>query len=675
MDQDQNRITLFAETNYRNQRRRFGIKTDDRRRHIYIIGKTGMGKTVLQENMIVSDIMAGNGVCYIDPHGDTAEKILDYIPPHRINDVVYFNPADLDYPVGFNILETITDDKKHLAANGLMSVFKKIWPDVWSARMEYILQNTVLALLDYPGATLLGINRLLVDADYRKKVIAQIKDPVVKTFWVGEFASWSEKYATEAIAPIQNKVGQFLSASVIRNIVAQVKSTIDIRDIMDNKKIFIVNLSKGRIGDENMRLLGGMIISRIQMAAMERVEIPEDERKDFFLFVDEFQNFANESFASILSEARKYRLSLTIAHQYMEQLTDETRAAVIGNVGTIIAFRVGSTDAEILEKEFAPVFTAEDLVSLPKYNIYLKLMIDGVATSPFSAGTLPPVAIDYNSSEKVIKVSRERYAVSRDLIAEKVLRWAGMKRNDDDSVISTNSLKSVDDGDENIKEYLQIDEERFKMPKPKTSKKEKPKFEHVCSRCGKIWYMPIQLDKTRPMYCADCMPIIKEEQKMKNKIKKTVDFIDSTKKDKKPKRKKNKQNHPRIVGNLDLVKLKQEKSENKNEIHQEDQDEKVKENNASQLLSELAKKKGAQIETKKTVIKKSITDQTNKNQVVKKNKVKVENLDDVDGNNPVDNSQKVKKALDNDNSSTLTVFKTADNSNLNSLPPNKKIQF
>ncbi|MBU2508928.1 type IV secretion system DNA-binding domain-containing protein, partial [Patescibacteria group bacterium] len=372
----ENEITLFANVNFRNQFRRFGIKTDDRRRHMYVLGKTGMGKTTLMENMVLSDIMAGHGVCYIDPHGDTAEKLLDYIPSHRLNDVVYFNPADMEFPVGFNILESTREDQKHLIASGLMGVFKKIWPDVWSARMEYILLNCVLALLDYPGATLLGLSRILVDKEYRGRVVAKIRNPIVKTFWVAEFESWSEKYATEAIAPVLNKVGQFLSASIIRNIVAQVKSSIDPRLIMDEGKIFIVNLAKGKIGEDNMALLGGMIITKIQLAAMERVDIKyEEDRRDFYLYVDEFQNFANESFAAILSEARKYRLNLIVAHQYIAQLSEEVAAAVFGNVGTIACMRVGGEDAAFLENEFTPIFLPEDMVNLPKFSMYLKLMV------------------------------------------------------------------------------------------------------------------------------------------------------------------------------------------------------------------------------------------------------------------------------------------------------------
>lgn len=534
-----NEITLFAQTNFRNAQRRFGIKIDDRRRHVYVIGKTGMGKTTLLENMILSDIYAGHGCSYIDPHGDTAEKILDFIPSWRINDVVYFNPSDLEHPVGFNILETVNDKQKHLVGSGLMGVFKKIWPDVWSPRMEYILLNCVLALLDYPGATLLGINRLLVDKDYRQRVIEKIRDPIVKTFWVAEFSSWSEKYATEAIAPVQNKVGQFLSASVIRNIVAQVKSTINPRQIMDEKKIFIVNLSKGRIGEDNMRLLGNMIVIKLQLAAMERVDIPEADRKDFFLYVDEFQNFATPSFAGILSEARKYRLSLILAHQYIEQLDETVRDAIFGNVGTIITFRIGSPDALYMEKEFSPTFIPEDLTNLPKYGIYLKLMVDGVSTEPFSATTLPPIAKRTGSEEKVIAVSRERYSTSQHDIEEKVLKWSGMESGGSTEpaappidvtlggTVSYPEIKTEEELDaeasadhEDKSEYLRFSAERLAsiVKTQPAKKKDKPKFKHTCTRCGAEWEMPIQLDPTRPMYCSECLPLIQEEKKIKGKV-------------------------------------------------------------------------------------------------------------------------------------------------------------
>jgi hypothetical protein len=452
-------ICVFAQTNFRNQMRKFGIKLEDRRRHMYVIGKTGMGKTTMMENMVLYDIYNGHGVGVVDPHGDFAEKIINYIPPHRINDVIYFNPGDLKFPIGFNILEVKNEEQKHLVAAGLMGIFKKIWPDVWSSRMEYILNNTLLALLDYPDSTLLGINRLLADKKFRKKVIAKLTDPVVKAFWQNEFASYNERYAQEAVAPIQNKIGQFLSASVIRNMVAQVKSTIDVREIMDSKKIFIMNLSKGRIGEDNARLLGGMLITKIQLAAMERVDTPENDRIDFFLYVDEFQNFATPSFANILSEARKYRLSLIMAHQYVAQLDEIVADAVFGNVGTMVVFRVGGADAEMLVKEFTPAFLEEDIVNLTKYNVILKLMINGVSSQPFTAMTLPPIGKPTESSEKIVKVSRERYAKSRDSIEDKIMRWSGMEismgnrtdSSDDQDLAEEDDsdLHNTDDGVEN----------------------------------------------------------------------------------------------------------------------------------------------------------------------------------------------------------------------------------
>jgi len=420
-------ITVFAKTNFRNMEQRFGIKTDDRRRHMYLIGKTGMGKTNALEHMIISDIRAGKGVAVVDPHGDLVERIIEFIPSYRINDVIYFNPADVDYPLGFNVLESVDATQRHLVASGLMGVFTKIWEGVWSARMEYILNNSILALLEYPGSTMLGIARILVDKNYRRKVISKISDPIVKSFWVDEFANYNVNFRNEAIAPIQNKVGQFLSSSIIRNIVGQPKSTIDLRSIMDNRKILLLNLAKGRIGEDNSALLGAMMITRLQLAAMSRVDIAEEERKDFYLYVDEFQNFATESFAGILSEARKYRLNLIIAHQYIEQLDEKVMAAVFGNVGTIMCFRVGAADAEFLAKEFFPTFTEDDLLNLTKYTVYMKLMIDGVASEPFSAETLPPLSGLTNNKDKIIKVSRERYSQPRQVVEDKIIRWTGIE--------------------------------------------------------------------------------------------------------------------------------------------------------------------------------------------------------------------------------------------------------
>src|SRR5574343_440856 len=356
---------------------------------MYVIGKTGVGKTAFLKNMALQDISNGQGLAIIDPHGEFVEEVLDKIPLHRMNDVVYFNPADMDHPISFNIID-VTDRKyKHLIASGLIGIFTKIWANVWSARMEYILANCILALLDTPGTTLLGIPRMLVDRDYRQKIINNLKDPVVKSFWVNEYEEWESRYRNEAIAPVQNKVGQFLNVSFVRNIVGQSKNTVDIEEIMNSQKILLVKVSKGRIGEDNSAILGAMLITKIQLAAMERVRIPEDERKDFYLYVDEFQNFATDSFVNILSEARKYRLDLTIAHQYIGQLVTDTstavRDAVFGNVGTMLSFRVGAQDAEFLEQEFTPEFTQEDLIRLDNQNVYLKLMIDGITSRPFLA--------------------------------------------------------------------------------------------------------------------------------------------------------------------------------------------------------------------------------------------------------------------------------------------------
>jgi len=501
-----NEINFFAETTFRDTKKRFGIKLDDRRRHVYTVGKTGMGKTVFLENMAIQDIREGRGVGFIDPHGEAAERLLDFVPSRRVNDVVYFNPADTEYPIAFNVMEKIREESRHLIASGLMGVFKKIWPDVWSARMEYILNNTILALLEYKDSTLLGINRMLADAEFRKKVVEKVTDPMIKAFWLNEFARYTQRYEVEATAAIQNKVGQFISAPLIRNIIGQVKSTINMREIMDGQKILICNLSKGRVGEDNMTLLGGLLLAKIQLAAMSRVDMPEEKRKDFFLYVDEFQNFATESFVNILSEARKYRLALILAHQYIAQLEEEVKDAVFGNIGTLISFRVGAEDAEYLEKELIPEFSAGDLVNLTKYNVYLKLMIDGMATRPFSAVTLPPFEKPEESyGEKIIKVSRERWGRKREIIEGKIKRWAGF--------LETTSLR------------------------------EKPSVLHdaICSLCEKAIKVPFEPVSGRPVYCKSCLKKVeRKENKTEKKAislkeaigKRTVPFLRSKKENK-----------------------------------------------------------------------------------------------------------------------------------------------
>lgn len=463
-------IILFGQTTFRGDKKRFGIKADDRRRHIYIIGKTGMGKTELLKNMAVQDIKKGYGLGFIDPHGEASEELIKFIPEERIKDVVYFNPSDIDRPIAFNIMEDVDPDYRHLIAGGMMGVFKKIWPDVWSSRMEYILNNAVLALLEVKGSTLLGINRLLADAEWRTEIIEKVKDPVVKAFWTKEFSRYSQRYETEATAAIQNKIGQFISSPLIRNIIGQEKSTIDIRKIMDERKILIVNLSKGRIGEDSSRLLGALLVTKLQLAAMSRVDIPEQERNDFVLYIDEFQNFSTDSFASILSEARKYRLSLILAHQYIGQMEEKVRDAVFGNVGTMITFRVGAEDGEFLEREFSPEFYSTDLVNLSKQNIYVKLMIDGLTSRPFSAETLPPVVSEKSYEEEIIKLSREKYGKDRKEIEKKISIYTGVGEEEKEK---NNKVKEL--------------------------------YDSQCERCGKKVKVPFIPDPGRPVYCKSCL--------------------------------------------------------------------------------------------------------------------------------------------------------------------------
>ncbi len=426
---DPEHITYIAETDYRNQRARFGIKSRDRTRHMYVIGKSGVGKSTLLENMAIQDISRGEGLAVLDPHGSFAEKMLDYIPEHRIKDVIYFAPFDTDYPISFNVLEDVGADKRHFVASGLMSTFKKIWVDAWSARMEYILNNILLALLEYPEATLLGVNRMLSDKPFRDKVVAQVTDPGVAAFWNDEFAKYGDRYMQEAGAAIQNKIGQFTANPLIRNIIGQPKSSFDIREAMDNQKILIVNLSKGRIGEQNTSLLGSMIITKIYLAAMSRADATPGrlaELPNFYFYVDEFQSFANESFANILSEARKYKLALIIAHQYVAQMEESVRDAVFGNVGTSISFRVGPLDGELLEKVFSPQFTANDLVNLGMAQIYLSLLINDIGSAPFSARTIPPIprpAITYRND--VIEISRQNFAAGREMVVHNINDWFG----------------------------------------------------------------------------------------------------------------------------------------------------------------------------------------------------------------------------------------------------------
>jgi len=484
-------VTYFARTNFRGGNQIFGIKRKDRRQHMYVLGKSGTGKSALLSNLIIQNVWNGEGVCVVDPHGELVETVLKMIPEHRLNDVVYFNPADTEYCIGFNPLELPDPKYKHLVASGLMGIFTKIWANVWSSRMEYIMNNTILALLDTPNSTLLGIPRMLVDKDYRQVIIENLKDPIVKAFWVHEYEQWKEQFRNEAIAPIQNKVGQFLSSSIIRNIVGQQESTIDIFKMMNEGKIFLVNVSKGRIGEDNSALLGAMIITKLQLAAMERVRIPEDERRDFYLYVDEFQNFVTDSFASILSEARKYRLCLILAHQYTAQIEggdNDLKDAVFGNVGSMVIFRIGSEDAKLFEKEFAPEFIPEDFVGLPNYQVFLKLMIDGVTSRPFSANTLPPIRtnISFDSSARAIEESRRTYCRPQSQVENNINAWS-----------STSGGTTVE-----------------AKSNPVTGGKMYPA---VCVNCSKDIMVPFEPKDGKPIYCKECLNKIKVGELKPNK--------------------------------------------------------------------------------------------------------------------------------------------------------------
>lgn len=426
---DKNRVTYFGLTDFRGNAEKFGIKADDRTRHTYVIGKTGMGKSTLLENMAIQDIQNGEGLCFVDPHGTTAEKLLKYVPAHRINDVVYFAPFDTKYPMSLNVLEHVDKDKSHLVSSGLMDTFKKVFgEDVFSGRMVYLLNNAIASILENEGESILGINRIFSDKDYRKKIVSNVSDPALISFWRDEFSKYDDKYVKEATASIQNKIGQFMLTPMIRNIVGQAKSSFDLREIMDNRKILICNFSIGQTGSENVALIGSLLITQIYLAAMSRANLSYEELQKsppFYFYVDEFQNFVNDSFAQILSQARKYNLGLIVANQHVEeQLTDKVRAAIFGNVGTFICFRIGAPDAELIEREFAPKFLAEDLVNLGARQIYLKLSIDGTGSKPFSARTLSPIE---NSGldivPAIIASSRAQFAKEKKYVEEEISNW------------------------------------------------------------------------------------------------------------------------------------------------------------------------------------------------------------------------------------------------------------
>jgi hypothetical protein len=406
----------------------FGLHVSDRRQHVYCVGKSGTGKSTLLRNLILQDIELGRGVGLIDPHGDLAESILDSIPPWRTDDVVYFNPADLDYPIGLNLLQNVPPERRHRMASGVVGAMKAIWSDSWGPRMEYILYAAVAALLDCQNVSILGIPRMLIDRRYRYWVVKQVKDPVVKSFWTREFENYRADFMQEAVAPIQNKIGQLLMSPPVRNVLGQVGRKVDPRFMMDNRRIFIANLSKGILGEDKANLLGSLLVTSFELAALERVRMLEEERKDFFLYIDEFHNFATDSFATILAEARKYRLNLTLSHQYLDQLRPSVRHAIFGNAGTLISFRVGGRDAKVLAQEFASTYSHEAFSNLGNFESIVRRLWHGAHGQPFAAQTLAPLEFRFGRSAEVIRRSREKYAAQKSIVEGKIERWIGRSR-------------------------------------------------------------------------------------------------------------------------------------------------------------------------------------------------------------------------------------------------------
>ena len=415
--EEKTNITFFAKTEFRNKDSIFGIKQgEDRRRHTYIIGKSGTGKTTLIANMAIDDIRKGRGVAVIDPHGDLCNTILDYIPSNRINDCCYFNPADPEFVYPLNVLEASNESQKELIASGVISIFKKLYGNIsWGPRLEHILRNAVLTLVNTPGSDLTHIVEILTDKNFRQKVVSQLTNQTLKNFWINEFDRMDPKFQNEAVSPILNKVGQFISSTNIRNTVAHAKSKINIAEIMNEKKILIADLSTGRLGEDNSALLGAMLITQIQLSAMNRVFQAAEDRADFYLYVDEFQNFATEAFIKILSEARKFKLNLIMANQYMAQLDRTIQDAILGNVGSIISFVVGNQDAFILAKELGTAFPPEDLVKIGKYQVICKLSIDSETTQPFYATTLAPLSCKNQQRDKLIRTSQMHWGKPKQL--------------------------------------------------------------------------------------------------------------------------------------------------------------------------------------------------------------------------------------------------------------------
>lgn len=422
---DESNLTMLGKTNYRSEQIEFGIKKEDKFRHMYVVWKTGTWKSTFLSNMIRSDIQAGNGLCLLDPHGDLVDVVLEHIPKNRINDVILFDVADTDFPIWFNLLQAQNDDEKNRIVSGVVSTFYKLFEHSWGPRLEYILRNVVFTVIEYPNATLMHILRILVDKEFRTELCEHVTDPVVKRFWDHEFNKRNDKQREDAIWPITNKIWQFLSSKVVRNIFWQPNTKLNVRNAMDEWKIILVNLSKWKIGEDNATMIGSLLVTKIQIDAMSRADIPMEQRKDFYLYIDEFQNFATKAFATILSEARKYKLSLIVANQFTAQLDEDIRAAIFGNVGSIMAFTLGKDDAEIISGQYKNIISSNDLISLPMFNAYLKLMVDGINSDPFSMRTMPLPTPD-GSLELIDKIrtqSRQRYSMEKNRLEKLMDAW------------------------------------------------------------------------------------------------------------------------------------------------------------------------------------------------------------------------------------------------------------
>lgn len=407
-------VTELGQVHFRSRDERFGLRLRDRLRHQLIIGKSGTGKSSLLLNMIQSDVTAGHGVCIIDPHGDLADTVISTVPRHRTHEVVVLDVGDRAFPISFNPLSVRSDHERPLVVSGIVSAFRKVFDLSQAPRLEHILRNTLLALLEVPGTSLVSLHRMLVDDGYRKRVALSVRDPIVRDFWLKEWAGWTARYRDEAVPAVQNKIGPFLSNPIIRNIVGQTRRTVDLRSLMDEGKVLVVNLSKGKIGDDVSALLGSFLVTKLQTAAMSRADVCEADRRPFFVYVDEFQNFATDSFATILSESRKYAMGMTLAHQYLGQVEEPTLQAVFGNVGTFLSFQVGPEDAEIVARQLSDAHVTVDptsVMNLPQFTAYARLLIDGMPSRAFSMRTLKPAPVrSAVRADRVRQITRRRYA-------------------------------------------------------------------------------------------------------------------------------------------------------------------------------------------------------------------------------------------------------------------------